>query len=438
MAELLTSEDPERIAGYWLAARLGAGGQGAVYEAYGEAGQRVAVKVLRPEPVVARPDFAGRFAEQVLAAQRVEPFCTARVLESGTDGERPYIVSEFVPGRDLRKAVRDSGPLTGDALVRLATGAATALAAIHRAGVVHRDLKPDNVLLGPDGPRVIDFGTARTADTSLTDTGRLMGTPGYMAPEVLTGRRADGAADVFAWGAVMLFAATGRDPFRGEDIGEVVVRVTEHHPDLAPLPPALRELVGKALAKAPADRPTATALLSRMLGGPADASDAALLAAGRENAGRLRDATADTAEPALGAAAETTYRRLPDPVQQAVREITLRLIVPGAAVDGSRDTLRTAATAEWLDGRPYEERSALRHAFGSLAGARLLVLEDDTARLASLGLLRAWPRLRDWVDDDREALLLLRWLTAAAGHRDGRGRLAEDLPTGNAPEAARA
>ncbi|MCX4803791.1 WD40 repeat domain-containing serine/threonine-protein kinase [Streptomyces sp. NBC_01214] len=437
MAELLTSEDPERIAGYWLAARLGAGGQGTVYEAYDEAGQRVAVKVLRPE-LVARPDIAGRFAKEVLAAQRVESFCTARVLESGTDGERPYIVSEFVPGRDLRKAVRDSGPLTGDALVRLATGAATALAAIHRAGVVHRDLKPDNVLLGPDGPRVIDFGIARTADMSLTDTGHLMGTPGYMAPEVLTGRRADGAADVFAWGAVMLFAATGRDPFRGENIGEVVVRVTEHHPDLTPLPPALRELVGEALAKAPADRPTATALLLRMLGGPADAADAALLAAGRENAGRLRDATADAAEPALGAAAETTYQRLPEPVQQAVREIALRLIVPGAAVDGSQDTLRTAATAEWLEGRPYEERSALRDAFGSLAGARLLVLEDDAARLASLGLLRAWPRLRDWVDDDREALLLLRWLTAAAGHWDGQGRRAEDLPAGSAPEAARA
>ncbi|MEU7727373.1 WD40 repeat domain-containing serine/threonine protein kinase [Streptomyces sp. NPDC040724] len=433
---MLTNEDPERIAGYWLAARLGAGGQGTVYEGYDEAGRRVAVKVLRPE-LVARPDIAGRFAKEVLAAQRVESFCTARVLESGTDGERPYIVSEFVPGRDLRKAVRESGPLTGDALMRLATGAATALAAIHRAGVVHRDLKPDNVLLGPDGPRVIDFGIARTEDMSITATGHLMGTPGYMAPEVLTGRRADGAADVFAWGAVMLFAATGRDPFRGENIGEIVVRVTEHHPDLTPLPPALRDLVGEALAKSPAERPTATGLLLRMLGGPADSADAALLAAGRDNAGRLRDATADASEPALGATAEATYQRLPEPVRQAVREITLRLIVPGTAADGSQDTLRTAATAEWLDGRPYEERGALRDAFDSLAVARLLVLDDDAARLASLGLLRAWPRLRDWVDHDRQALLLLRWLTAAAGHWDGQGRRAEDLPAGHAPEAAR-
>ncbi|MFD8952134.1 WD40 repeat domain-containing serine/threonine protein kinase [Streptomyces xanthophaeus] len=437
MAELLTTEDPERIAGYWLASRLGAGGQGTVYEAYDEAGQRVAVKVLRPE-LVARPDIASRFAKEVLAAQRVESFCTARVLESGLDGERPYIVSEFVPGRDLRKAVRDTGPLTGDALVRLATGAATALAAIHRAGVVHRDLKPDNILLGPDGPRVIDFGIARTDDMSRTATGHLMGTPGYMAPEVLTGQRADAAADVFAWGAVMLFAATGRDPFRGENIGEVVVRVTEHHPDLSPLPSALRELAGRALAKSPADRPTATALLLGMLGGPQDEPDADLLAAGRRDAERLRDATGGADEPAPGEAAETMYARLPEAVGEAVREILLRLVVPGSAPDGSQDTLRTAATAEWLDGRPYEERGALRDAFDSLAVARILVLEDGAARMCGLGLLRAWPRLRDWVDQDRAALLLLRWLTAAAAHWDRQGRRPEDLPAGSVAEAARA
>ncbi|WP_030731902.1 WD40 repeat domain-containing serine/threonine protein kinase [Streptomyces sp. NRRL S-237] len=437
MPELLTTEDPERIAGYWLAARLGAGGQGTVYEAYDEAGQRVAVKVLRPE-LVSRPDIAGRFAKEVLAAQRVEAFCTARVLASGIDGERPYIISEFVPGRDLRRAVRDSGPLTGDALVRLATGVATALAAIHRAGVVHRDLKPDNILLGSDGPRVIDFGIARTEDMSLTATGHLMGTPGYMAPEVLTGQRADGAADVFAWGAVMLFAATGRDPFRGENIGEVVVRVTEHHPDLTPLPPTLRDLVGRALAKSPTARPTSTELLLQLLGGPADEADAALLAAGRRTAGQLSDATGGGAEPALGAAADAMYQRLPEPVRQAVREIVLRLAVPGGAADGSQDSIRTAATAEWFDGRPYEERAALRDAFDSLTVARLLVLEDDTVRLASLGLLRAWAQARAWVDWDRAALLLLRWLTQAAGHWDGQGRRAEDLPTGGTLDAARA
>lgn len=437
MPELLTSEDPQRIAGYWLAARLGAGGQGTVYEAYDGAGQRVAVKVLRPE-LVSRPEIASRFAKEVLAAQRVESFCTARVIEAGSEGERPYIVSEFVPGRYLRKAVRDSGPLTGDALVRLATGVATALAAIHRAGVVHRDLKPDNILLGPDGPRVIDFGIARTEDMSLTATGHLMGTPGYMGPEVLTGHRASDAADVFAWGAVVLFAATGRDPFHGENIGQIVVQVTEHHPDLAPLPPALRELVGRALSKTPAERPSSTELLLLLLGGPEPDADESLLRAGRQSAERLRDATGAGAEPELGAAAEAMYRHLSEPVRQAVREIVLRLVVPGGAADGSQDTINTASTAEWFDGRPYEERSTLREAFDSLAAARLLVQGDDTVRLTSLGLLRAWPQLRAWVDQDRDALHLLRWLTQVAAHWDRQGRRAEDLPSGSAPEAARA
>ncbi|MFI5640864.1 protein kinase [Streptomyces goshikiensis] len=436
MPELLTSEDPERIAGYWLAARLGAGGQGTVYEAYDHAGTRVAVKVLRPE-LVSRPEIAGRFAKEVLAAQRVESFCTARVIEAGTDGERPYIVSEFVAGRDLRKAVRESGPLTGDALVRLATGVATALAAIHRAEVVHRDLKPDNILLGTDGPRVIDFGIARTNDMSLTATGHLMGTPGYMGPEVLTGHRASAAADVFAWGAVMVFAATGRDPFHGENLGEIVVRVTEHEPDLAPLPAGLRALVGRALSKSPDERPSSTELLLALLGGP-ERADASLLVDGRQSAGALRDTAEDGAEPGRGAAAAQMYQGLPLPVQQAVRQIVLRLVVPGTAPDGSQDTTRTASTSEWFDGLPYEERGALRLALDSLVTARLLVLEADTVRLAGLGLIRAWPQLRAWVDQDRDALGLLRWLTQAAGYWDGHGRTPDALPTGGAPQAARA
>ncbi|WP_079023875.1 serine/threonine-protein kinase [Streptomyces scabiei] len=195
--------DPLRIGVYRTERRLGAGGQGVVYEAYGPAGERVAVKVPSPESL-ALPGAPARLAKEVAAARRVASFCTARVLDADTAGEQPYLVSEFVPGHNLGAAVRERGPFRGDALVRLAMGLATAVAAIHGAGVLHRDLKPANVLIGPDGPRVIDFGLARTQEMTLTD-GVAGGTYGYMAPEVLRGKPPTAAADVFAWAAVVLF-----------------------------------------------------------------------------------------------------------------------------------------------------------------------------------------------------------------------------------------
>ena len=204
--ETLTEDDPQSIGSYWLTARLGDGGQGVVYEAYDAAGTRCAVKVLRTQSA-SRSSVQQRFAKEVAAAERVASFCTAKVLDADPQAEPPYMVSEFVGGPDLGAAVSASGPMEGDALLRLVTGVATALTAIHGASVVHRDLKPANVLLGPDGPRVIDFGIARTQDMSLTATGEMMGTPAYMAPEVLRGERADDRADVFAWGAITLFAA---------------------------------------------------------------------------------------------------------------------------------------------------------------------------------------------------------------------------------------
>jgi serine/threonine protein kinase len=197
--------DPSRLGSYRLTGRLGAGGQGVVYLGSAADGPAVAVKVLRRGWSRDRR-VNERFAREVTAAQRVQPFCVAQVLEANLDDEPPFIVTEFVAGPSLQQSVSADGPRSGPALQRLAVATATALAAIHEAGVVHLDFKPANVLLGPDGPRVIDFGIARLQDGAASVTGGI-GTPAYMAPEQFQGHGIGPASDVFAWGCVIVFAA---------------------------------------------------------------------------------------------------------------------------------------------------------------------------------------------------------------------------------------
>jgi len=253
--------DPESIGPYRLHARIGAGGMGVVYLASDPTGREVALKLIREE-FAADPGFRSRFAREVQAGQQVGGRYTAHYLDADLESPRPYLVSEYVPGGNLVDYVAVHGPLEGDHLIGLAAGLSEGLVAMGAAGVIHRDLKPSNVLMGEHGPKLVDFGISIAADgTSLTQTGAIVGSPSWMAPEQAQGRPITAAVDVFSWGATVAFAATGRQPF-GEGRPEAVMyRVVHEEPDLAGIDPRLAPLVKAALAKEPTGRPTSDSLL---------------------------------------------------------------------------------------------------------------------------------------------------------------------------------
>ncbi|MDP9815135.1 serine/threonine protein kinase [Spirilliplanes yamanashiensis] len=265
----LRRADPRELGGYRLLGRLGSGGMGIVYLARDPAGTLVAVKMVHS--VLAGDDeFRRRFRGEVQRARQVPPFCTAEVLDADPDHEPPYLVVEYVDGPSLGEAVERGGPLTPANVHAVAIGVASALTAIHGAGVIHRDLKPRNVLLAPGSPKVIDFGIARAFEgaSQYTRTGQMVGTLAYMAPERFDdslGAAVSPAADVFAWGAVVTYAATGRTPFEGGSPTVLATRILTEPPDLAGLPAPLGMLVRHALEKHPADRPTARELLDLLL-----------------------------------------------------------------------------------------------------------------------------------------------------------------------------
>ncbi|MBB4933663.1 putative Ser/Thr protein kinase [Lipingzhangella halophila] len=271
----LTDDDPAEIGGYRLLGRLGAGGQGTVYLAEpAQGGDRVAVKSLSAE-ALDDSRVRQRFVREAEAARQVASFCTAAVLAADFDAESPYIVSEYVEGRSLSQRIRQDGPMAAGDLGRLAVATATALVAIHEAGIVHRDFKPGNVLFGDGGARVIDFGIAQITEGAGTLTNSTIGTPAFMAPEQIAHGNATPASDMFAWGAVMAFAATGASPFDGGTVPNVLHNVLHTDPDLRALPDELRPLVAAALAKDPAVRPAAVDVLMTLLGRQGRPTDAA-------------------------------------------------------------------------------------------------------------------------------------------------------------------
>ncbi|MGH3239140.1 MAG: WD40 repeat domain-containing serine/threonine protein kinase [Spirillospora sp.] len=265
--EALRDGDPRRLGPYRLEGRLGAGGMGEVFLGVSAGGRRVAVKVIRAEHSE-RPEFRVRFAREVDAARKVGGFYTAQVVDADPDAPEPWMATAYISGRSLRDVV----PLLPAEVARLAAALTEGLAAIHASGLVHRDLKPGNVIMSEDGPRIIDFGIARAVGAeSLTADGTVLGTYAYMAPEQVLGEPAGPPADVFALGCVLVFAATGRSPFDAATIPAIVHRVLFEPPDLDGLTERLRPLVTACLAKAPADRPPTDRILAH-LADPAAAS----------------------------------------------------------------------------------------------------------------------------------------------------------------------
>ncbi|MGW6985293.1 serine/threonine-protein kinase [Streptomyces sp. NPDC054932] len=272
--EPLQADDPSTVAGYRIAARLGAGGMGRVYLSHTQGGRPVAIKVVRPE-LAEDPAFRRRFRREVEAARRVRGAYTAELIDADAEAMPPWLATLYVPGPSLSQAVARRGPLPVPAVLWLMAGVAEALQAIHDAGIVHRDMKPSNVLLAADGPRVIDFGISLASDTTAhTATGATIGTPQYMAPEQASAGEVTAAADIFALGQTAAFAALG-EPLYGTGPSAVLLyRIVHDEPDLSRLPEELRPLIARCLAIDPQERATPAeivALCRKQLGEDADA-----------------------------------------------------------------------------------------------------------------------------------------------------------------------
>ncbi|MFW6691012.1 ABC transporter substrate-binding protein [Streptomyces sp. MAR4 CNX-425] len=384
MAELLPS-DPAHLGGNRLLGRLGAGGMGVVYLARTKAGAPAAVKVIQPE-YAEQPEFRARFRREAASARRVDSPYVVPVLDADTEAGAPWLATAFVPGPSMAEAVTECGPLPDHGVRVLGKVLARAVAAVHDAGLVHRDLKPGNVLLALDGPRLIDFGIARPTaaeETELTADSMVVGTPGFLSPEQARARPVGPASDVFSLGCVLAYAATGRPPFGTGPADALLYRTVHDEPDLAGLADEeLRALLVRCLAKEPGERPTAAGV------------DEAL----------------------AGEAPEGDIDWLPDPVVRMVAERSAEMLrlpgieptvvaaAPAGKPDGAAGGTGAAGEADTAGSAGGTDTTVPGAGPGGPGRRRVLALAGGgAALLAAGGGAALWAALRDDGDPTAEA-----------------------------------
>ncbi|MGI5187344.1 protein kinase domain-containing protein [Promicromonospora sp. CA-289599] len=336
-----TADDPTELGGYAIRGRLGKGGMGMVYLGATRSGRLLAIKVIHPEST-GEHEFRARFRREVSAATRVRSRRTAVVVDFDVDAPRPWLATEYVPGPTLAQAIAELGSLPEAAVRELVAGLAEALDAIHREGLVHRDVKPTNVLLGPDGPVLIDMGIVSDSDaTSLTSTGIQPGTPQFMSPEQARGEAVTTASDMWSLGAVAHLAAAGTPPFGTGSLATVTYRIVHERPDLGTLPPGLRHVVGACLAKDPAARPTASAVLTSPADPPyVEPVDTGLAGPGLADLDTVLGSAAPPADPTAEDSAEA-----PAPADRIRRRVLTGLVAVGLVLAGGG---AAAAVAHFL------------------------------------------------------------------------------------------
>ncbi|MFG2135641.1 PQQ-binding-like beta-propeller repeat protein [Streptomyces sp. NPDC048650] len=379
----LGTGDPLRLGPYRLLGVLGEGGMGKVYAGLDGAGSVAAIKVLRPELTHER-QLAQRFVREALAAQAVRGKGVANVLGAQTEGGRPWIATEFLAGPTLDQAVESHGPFDEPAVRALAASLARTLTDIHATGLIHRDLKPPNIVLTSDGPRVIDFGIARPEHgLTLTATGQVPVTPGYGAPEQALGHRVAAPADVFSLGAVLVYAATGHRAFDATHIAALQYKVVHDEPDLTAVPDALHPLIARLLAKDPAARPT-----------PAAIAAAFAPPRGAERAWR-RGSVAEEIKQRESAVHALIGPMPPD----AGRPVTRRRLVTGLAAGGALLAAGGGAVAWWPRSQPPRKPDLFAFPPAARTPAAHVLNADDGDYITGGSPKKLWGPVETVADD---------------------------------------